>query len=108
MQPSTNLPARLALIVEDQSDTRAWLHKMLAAAFEGITITEASTLRAARGWIAANAAALSSATNASPIALVDIGLPDGSGVDLIRQLAREHRAVTSIVTTICDRRRRSW
>ncbi|HWM83938.1 MAG TPA: response regulator transcription factor [Pseudolabrys sp.] len=102
MLPSTMHTARLALIVEDQSDTRAWLSQMLTGAFDGIAVTETGTLRAARDWIAANVAALAAATEAPPIALVDIGLPDGSGIDLIRELTRKHRTVICIVTTIYD------
>lgn len=93
---------RLSLIVEDQGDTRAWLGRMLASAFEGIAVTEAPTLRAARDWIAARRDALSGEKDVRHIALVDIGLPDGSGIDLIRALARDYPAVTPIVTTIYD------
>jgi DNA-binding NarL/FixJ family response regulator len=101
MLPSTTRTARLALIVEDQTDTRAWLRQMLTAAFDGIAVTETATLRAARDWIAANTEALAAAET-PPVALIDIGLPDGSGIDLIRELAREHQTVSCIVTTIYD------
>lgn len=95
-------PSRLGLIVEDQGDTRAWLGRMLASAFDGIAVSEADTLRAARDWIATHRAALSNEAGARHIVLVDIGLPDGSGIDLVRELARNHPAVTPIVTTIYD------
>lgn len=100
---SSDRPApRLGLIVEDQGDTRAWLGRVLASAFAGIAVSEVETLRAARDWIAAHRDLLADDTGSKPIALVDIGLPDGSGIDLIRDLARHHPAVTPVVTTIYD------
>jgi DNA-binding NarL/FixJ family response regulator len=98
----TQHPTRLGLIVEDQNDTRHWLGQMLAAAFDGLAITETATLRAAREWIADHHAALAGGVDQRHIALVDIGLPDGSGVDLVRDLARKHPTVMPIVTTIYD------
>lgn len=99
---SDRTTSRLGLIVEDQGDTRTWLGRMLASAFDGIAVTEAPTLRAARDWISAHRDALSVERDVRHIALVDIGLPDGSGIDLIRELARNHPTVTPIVTTIYD------
>jgi DNA-binding NarL/FixJ family response regulator len=99
---SNHATSRLGLIVEDQGDTRTWLGRMLASAFEGIIVSEAPTLSAARDWIASRRDALSRDNGVKHIALVDIGLPDGSGIDLIRDLARHHPAVTPIVTTIYD------
>jgi DNA-binding NarL/FixJ family response regulator len=99
---SNHAMSRLGLIVEDQGDTRTWLGRMLASAFEGIIVSEAPTLSAARDWIASRRDALSHDNGVKHIALVDIGLPDGSGIDLIRDLARHHPAVTPIVTTIYD------
>ncbi len=102
LSPAKHSEVRRGLIVEDQADTRSWLAQMLAAAFEGISLVEAPTLRAARDWIADHAHELSRETAARHIALVDIGLPDGSGIDLVRELATYHAAVTPIVTTIYD------
>ncbi len=102
LSPAPHSEGRIGLIVEDQADTRAWLARMLTSAFHGIDVVEAPTLRAARDWIAAHAHELSRETAARHIALVDIGLPDGSGVDIVRELAKYHRSVTPIVTTIYD------
>ena len=93
---------RIGLIVEDQADTRAWLVRMLPAAFAGIAIAEAATVQSALDWIAANAERLGDHGTAQHIALVDIGLPDGSGIDIIRELANHHPFVLPVVTTIYD------
>ncbi len=102
LSPVTQDGIRLGLIVEDQADTRAWLAQMLSSAFDGIGVVEALTLRAALDWIAAHTQELSRAATKRHIALVDIGLPDGSGIDIVRQLAKYPAAVTPIVTTIYD------
>jgi DNA-binding NarL/FixJ family response regulator len=93
--------ARHGLIVEDQADTRAWLARMLSTAFDGIQPIEVSTRRAARAWIAVHGSELSQGP-LRHIALVDIGLPDGSGLDIVRDLAKYPETFIPIVTTIYD------
>ncbi len=102
LSPAIRNEGRWGLVVEDQADTRAWLARMLTSAFDGISLVEVSTLRAALDWIAAHAPDLSRETATRHIALVDIGLPDGSGIDIVRELAKYHPRVTPIVTTIYD------
>lgn len=79
-----------ALIVEDLPAATAWLGESLREAFPGCDVLTASTVAAARGLLAA----------APDIALVDLGLPDGSGVEVIAEIARLHPACHCIVTTI--------
>jgi DNA-binding NarL/FixJ family response regulator len=87
-------PARL-LVVEDVAPTRDWLARTAADAL-GSTPVCADTLAAAR-------AALARVDQAAPlVALVDLGLPDGSGVELIREIAARGPHATAIVTTIYD------
>lgn len=95
---------RRGLIVEDQADTRAWLVRMLGVTFDGIAISEAATFQAARDWIAAQPRATSEPDSnvMRDIALIDIGLPDGNGIDLIRMLTNEHAHILPVVTTIYD------
>jgi DNA-binding NarL/FixJ family response regulator len=102
LSPVTHKERRWGLIVEDQADTRAWLIQMLTAAFADIDVVAVSTLHAALEWIAAHEQDLFRPVTARHIALVDIGLPDGSGISIVRELATHHRSVTPIVTTIYD------
>ena len=82
---------RQVLIVEDLAETRAWLQAIARQLF-GLEPALASTLADARAWLAGRA-------QGSLLALVDLGLPDGSGLDLIAELSVDSGAdivVTSI------------
>lgn len=81
------------LIVEDLPDAREWLIAAMGEAFPGVTIATAASLADARSQINAQL---------PQIALIDIGLPDGSGIDLINELNLTHRDVMSIVTSVFD------
>ncbi len=91
-------PRRIGLIVEDQADTRTWLVDILGQTFPGMEIAQAANFTAARSWLRARRSTAD--TLAFTIALVDIGLPDGSGIDLIRDLNAHHVGALPIVTTI--------
>lgn len=81
------------LIVEDLPDAREWLTVAMAEAFPGISIETAASLSEARKELA---------IQTPDLALIDIGLPDGSGIDLIDELNRAHPDVMSIVTSVFD------
>ncbi len=70
----TDLPTHI-LIVEDEADIRRFVRLTLES--EGHTVHEAATLQ--RGLIAAG-------TRRPDLVVLDLGLPDGDGVDLIRDL----------------------
>ena len=70
----TDLPTRI-LIVENEADIRRFVRLTLES--EGHTETEAATLH--RGPIEAG-------TRRPDLVVLDLGLPDGDGVDLIRDL----------------------
>lgn len=79
------------MIVEDLPDSRVWLTQILQQAFPDIAIELANNLAEAR-------VALES--RIPDLALIDLGLPDGNGVDLILALSREHPRCQCVVTTI--------
>lgn len=84
-----SLPApQTALVVEDLPSAMAWLVATLEEAFPGILVTTAALLHDAR---------IAVIRNPPDIALIDLGLPDGSGIELITALD-----CPCIVTTIFD------
>jgi DNA-binding NarL/FixJ family response regulator len=92
-------PARACLIVEDRVDTRAWLGDVVAEAFPDMVRTAVGSLRDARRWLAEQAEAPAWTL---ALAIIDLGLPDGSGVDLIGELAEAFPGAIPVVATIYD------
>ncbi len=84
---------KFGLVVEDLPEARDWLVAVMADAFPGIAIATAASLREGRDQLA---------SQLPDVALIDIGLPDGSGIDLIAQLNREQPQVLSVVTSVFD------
>ncbi len=101
MKPSDNngiaktgrLTVHYGLIVEDLPDARDWLFAAMGEAFPGIEIDTAANLADARSRLRGRL---------PQVALIDIGLPDGSGIDLIDELNRQHPEVLSVVTSVFD------
>lgn len=96
MTPSATLVSR-ALVVEDVPATHDWLREILRRAFGDITVSQAPDLASARQWLAAQA-------DAAPglVALIDLGLPDGSGIDLIGEIRARLPEAWVVVTTVFD------
>lgn len=82
-----------ALIVEDNPDTQRWLVNCVNSAFPGININTAANV--------ADATRLIDQHNYS-LALVDLGLPDGSGIDVIKSLRKRNDDCHVVVATIYD------
>lgn len=95
---------RLGLVVEDQPEARGWLTQVLRDAFPELKAAEVGTRRTGLAWLAANKAALANtaADGRRHVALIDLGLPDGPGVDLIRTVVETCPGMIPIVTTIYD------
>jgi DNA-binding NarL/FixJ family response regulator len=78
------------LIVEDLSETRRWLSEIVSAAFEKSEIHEAASMRAG----------IAQAARDYDVALIDLGLPDGSGLDVLRNLRLIRPQTVCVVTTV--------
>lgn len=79
------------LIVEDQPATAAWLLERLHETFPGMQVSLAESLAQGRALIV---------QETFDLALLDLGLPDGSGLDLIQLLSSAQPHCLRIVTTI--------
>ncbi len=88
-------PPRRCLLIEDQPSTRDWMLGVLGTAFPGLNIATAGTLKAANAWLDAHAEGLW-------LAIVDLGLPDGSGIEIVKRLQARHPDILCIVATIYD------
>ena len=82
-----------ALIVEDNPETREWLISCVQSAFPGLTISVAGDLSAGHAQLQ---------NRDFDLALVDLGLPDGSGLELIRTLSQQSTPCYIVVATIYD------
>lgn len=90
----------LCLLVEDQPEVSDHIASALAAAFPELSLQVLSSFKEAQSWILGR-----EREDGGPplsLGLIDLGLPDGSGVDLIRLLAEKEPRTKSVVITIYD------
>lgn len=94
MQPPSVMgavPLAPALIVEDIAATSAYLARVLRdLCGAGTDIAAATTLADARALLAAQS---------RPLVLVDVGLPDGNGIELVEWLHRHRPDTVSVVVS---------
>ncbi len=81
------------LLLEDFTDTRVWLCEVLHEAFSNIEITEAATVQQARILLD---------KQDFDLALIDLNLPDGSGIDVIKDISQKTPTTYCVVATIFD------
>lgn len=79
------------LIVEDIADVRAWLSDVMISACPDARIETAADTRSARARLG---------REPYDLALVDLGLPDGSGFDVLRAIKAESPGTLCVVATI--------
>lgn len=85
---------KTAFILEDTPESQVWLSEVLRQSFPEIQIQSASHV--------AQAVAMLSALPAVDIALIDLSLPDGSGVSVIEWLNRHSPQTICVVASIFD------
>ena len=90
----------IGLVVEDSPPMQALLNEVLSGAYGDIRIETCSSLRHTRERLRT----LKSTGEAGQVrvALIDIGLPDGSGLDLLEDLRRIAPDALRVVATVFD------
>ena len=81
------------LVLEDHPETREWLCGIISQAFVESEISEASSLAQARQLIL---------TKKFDLAIIDLNLPDGNGVEIISELNQSSPNTYNVVATIFD------
>jgi len=81
------------LVLEDHPETREWLTDIIRQAFVEVKIFEASSLAQARATIK---------SNQLDLALIDLNLPDGNGVEIISEISQKSPDTYCVVATIFD------
>lgn len=81
------------LLLEDIPEIRAWLKVLVKQVFANAVVTECSRVQDALQQVNSQRFTL---------ALLDLGLPDGSGVDVITALREKQPEVQSVIVTIHD------
>ena len=81
------------LLLEDLPEIRAWMKALVTRVFPKSRIHEAALVQDALGL---------TASIKFDLALLDLGLPDGSGVEVVEALRHRQPEVQSVVVTIHD------
>ena len=83
------------MVLEDHPETRDWLCRIINQAFTQANISQASSQAQARQLLA---------TKKFDLALIDLNLPDGNGVDIIREISRQSPATYCVVASSAGKR----
>jgi DNA-binding NarL/FixJ family response regulator len=84
---------RNILLLEDLPEIRTWLKALVTQVFPNATIVECARVHDALAQVSAQKFEL---------ALIDLGLPDGSGVDVVSALREAQPEALSVIVTIHD------
>ena len=88
-----NKVIQTALILEDIVDVNAWIKQMLLETFEGLRIQQAYSLDEAKHLLM---------SQHYDLALIDLSLPDGKGIEVIDWLVQYSAETISVVVTIFE------
>jgi DNA-binding NarL/FixJ family response regulator len=86
-------PAWTILVVEDQPLVQAWLRKLLDRAFPGSLVVTTDSVAAAVDLLE---------NTIVNVAVIDLYLPDGSGVDVVREVMHRNLATKCVIIAIHD------
>ena len=81
------------LLLEDLPEIRAWLRALVVQVFPGSTVVESARVQDALQQVGAHR---------FDLAMIDLGLPDGSGVKVVQALREAQPDAQSVVVTIHD------
>lgn len=82
-----------ALVIEDLPEIRSWLAEVAREAFPGLRVVEAARLDEGLACVG---------RENFDLALIDLGLPDGSGIDVVSALHSQQPKALPVVVTIYD------
>jgi DNA-binding NarL/FixJ family response regulator len=81
------------LLLEDLPEIRTWLKALVMQVFPNAQIVECARVHDAQAQVSAQK---------FDLALIDLGLPDGSGVDVVSALRESQPEALSVIVTIHD------
>jgi DNA-binding NarL/FixJ family response regulator len=81
------------LLLEDLPEIRTWLKALVMQVFPNAQIVECARVHDAQAQVSAQK---------FDLALIDLGLPDGSGVDVVTALRESQPEALSVIVTIHD------
>jgi DNA-binding NarL/FixJ family response regulator len=84
---------RNILLLEDLPESRSWLKALVTQVFSNAQIVECARVHDALAQVSAQK---------FDLALIDLGLPDGSGVDVVSALREAQPEALSVIVTIHD------
>jgi DNA-binding NarL/FixJ family response regulator len=92
------ITAKQLLVVEDNPETRRWICTTLKSTFTDVEVTSTGTMHEAEALLFGT----KGVRRRFDVALLDIVLPDGNGIGLIRRINAELPETIPVVITIYD------